>query len=389
MSPILLIRLLPEGAAEWLALGRDGRVLAGPQSGLPSEPAEHVCVLVPAQDVLLLRAPRVASQRRQLEQAVPFAIEEQLAAPIEQLHVALADEAPGNDIGVAVVLRARIDDWLARLRAAGIEPDRLIPESLLLPWTRDAATVLIEGRRAILRYAQSGAFAGDADEIRGWLDLLAADGRMPARLRWIGPAQAAPSVIAIEHEELESPLRWFAQQLSRVEGLNLLQGRHVARRDREGARRLWRWAALLAGAAVIAGFSQLAIERHQLVNRHAEQRNEMEQLLRTAVPGITRIVDPKAQLQAEYARLGSSTGGGALPLLARIAPTIAGSGRYTLDGIEYRGDTLELVVRSADVATLDSLRETLAALSLQVELTSANPGSGGYEGRFRIRSGGA
>lgn len=389
MPPILLIRLLSDGAAEWLALGRDGRVLAGPQPGLPSEPAEHVCVLVPAQDVLLLRAPRVSSQRRQLEQAVPFAIEEQLAAPIEQLHVALANDGRGDDIGVAVVRRARIDDWLARLRAAGIEPDRLIPESLLLPWTRDVATVLIEAPRAILRYAENGAFAGDAAEIPGWLDLLVADGRAPARLHWIGPPQAAPGGIAIEREELDSPLRWFAQQLPRADGLNLLQGRHVARRDRDGARRLWRWAALLAGAAAIAGFAQLLIERRQLIDRHAEQRNEMEQLLRTALPGITRMVDPKAQLAAEYARLGNSAGSGALPLLARIAPAIAGSGRYTLDGIEYRGGTLELVVRSADVATLDSLRETLAALSLQVELTSANPGSGGVEGRLRIRSGGA
>ena len=106
-----------------------------------------------------------------------------------------------------------------------------------------------------------------------------------------------------------------------------------------------------------------------------------------AVRGLTRIVDPRAQLAAEYARASRAGGAGALPLLARIAPSIAGSGRYTLDASEFRGDTLELVVRGPDVATLDGLREALAALSLQVELTSANPGAGGVEGRLRIRSG--
>lgn len=390
MFPSLLIRLLPNGAAEWLALGRDGRVLSGPQPGFPNQPAERIDVLVPAEHVLLLRAPRVARQRHQLEQAVPFAIEEQLAAPVEQLHVALADGGTGDDLAVAVVAQTRLDDWLSRLRAAGIEPDRLVPESSLLPWENGSATVLVEGERATLRYAQSGAFAGQSSELRSWLDLLAADAGAPPRLRWFGAAAVAPGEWTTDHEQIGAVLPWFAQQLARAEVVNLLQGRHLARRGREGARRIWRWAAMLVVAAVIAGFAQLLIERQQLVRRHAEQRHEMEQLLRSAMPGIVRIVNPRAQLAAEYARLGSDVGGGgALPLLARIAPTLAGSGRYTLDGIEFRGDSLELVVRGADVATLDSLRETLAALSLQVELTSANPGSGGVEGRLRIRSGGA
>ena len=80
MAPTHLIRLLPAGAAEWLALGRDGRVLAGPEPGLPAHPAERSVVLVPAEAVLLLRAPRVARQRRQLELAVPYAIEDALVA---------------------------------------------------------------------------------------------------------------------------------------------------------------------------------------------------------------------------------------------------------------------------------------------------------------------
>jgi general secretion pathway protein L len=184
-------------------------------------------------------------------------------------------------------------------------------------------------------------------------------------------------------------LRWFAARLAQSDAPNLLQGRYAPRRGREDARRVWRWAALLALAAALAGIAQLALERRQLEARHVAQRAEMESLLRSAVPGISRIVDPRAQLAAEQARVGRGGGGGLLPLLARIAPSLSGSGRYTLDGLEFRGDTLELVVRAPDVATLDGLREVLAAMALQVELTGATPGSGGVEGRLRIRGGGA
>jgi general secretion pathway protein L len=387
MTPTHLIRLHPDGAAEWLALGRDGRVLAGPQSGLPGEPAEHVTVLLPGEDVLLLRAPRVARQRRQLEQAVPFAIEEQLAAPVEQLHVALDASTAGEDLGVAVLAQARLEHHLAPLRAAGIEPDRVLADVSLLPWQPGSATVWIEGERALLRYGRSAAFAGSVEELPDWLRLLATDARAPERLRWIGAARDVGLDLPIEREDPGLPLRWLATQLAQADAPELLQGRHAPRRARAGAQRVWRWVAILAGVALLSGFAQLVWERQQLQARHAEAREEMEQLLRAAVPGITRVVDPKAQLAAEHSRLGRSGGAGLLPLLARIAPVISGSGQYTIDGLEYRSETLELVVRGADVAALDHLRETLVALTLQVELTSVNPGSGGVEGRLRIKAG--
>lgn len=383
----VLVRLTPDGAAEWLALASDGRVLAGPQAGLPAAGAERIDVIVPAEDVLLLRAPRVARQRRQLEQALPFAIEEQLAAPVETLHVAAAESEAGEQITVAVVSQARMEAWLATLRGAGLEPDRLLPESWLLPQAPGLATVVIEGERAVLRHDEAGALAGHVSELPAWLDLLAGAGRLPRKLRAVAAPHVALPARADEREDLGSLLRWYAARLPQAGGLDLLQGRHAARRGREGARRLWRWAAILAVFAVIAAFAQLTIERSQLAARREAQRAEMEQLLRSALPNLGRVVDPKAQLSAEFARTGSGQGQGALPLLARIAPLMAGSGRYTIDAIEFRADTLEITLRTADVAALDSLREALAALpALQVEVTGANPGSGGIEGRLRIRS---
>jgi general secretion pathway protein L len=336
--------------------------------------------------VLLSRAPRVARSRRQLEQAVPYAIEEQLAAPVEQLHVALDPSAQGADLIVAVVAQAAMDDWLQALRSRGFEPDRMLPESLLLP-SEPGATLWIDGRRAILRHAPGAAFSGRIDEVPQWLGLLESANQTPLPLRCLSAATALPPGLACEHEVVDAPLRWLGTRLGACRGPDLLQGRYAPRRGHAGASRMWRWAAGLAAAALLAGLGQLWLEARQLESRYEAQRAEMEQLLRSAVPGLTRVVDPRAQLAAEETRLGRSTGGGVLPLLARIAPSLSGSGRYTIDGLEFRGDTLELVIRGPDVATLDGLREMLAALSLQVELTGATPGTGGVEGRLRVRSG--
>lgn len=388
-----LIRLLPDRSAEWLALGRDGRVLAGPQAGLPAVRADDTVVLLPSEDVLLLRAPRVAKQRRQLEQAIPYAIEDQLAAPVEQQHIVLSDRIDVDGVAVAVITRATLDARLARLHEAGVAADRALPESLLLPFAEGMPTLWVDGTRATLRYADSGVLAGVVSELSAWLALLADNGVAPGRLRWIGDASAAaalPPGWSADIEACPSPLRWLATRLNDGSGPNLLQGDYAAARRGDDARRVWRWAAGFAVAALLAGFVQAGIERWQLQQRYAVQRAEMESLLRDAMPGVTRIVDPKAQLASESLRLQGGGGSGAIALLAQIAPVIAGSGAYSLDALDYREDSIDLTLRTRDVAMLDALRAALAALpAVQVELTSAVPGSNGVEGKLRVRGGGA
>lgn len=384
----LLIRLLPGGATEWLAQGRDGKRLQGPQAGLPTETADEIVLLLPAEDVLLLDAPRIGRSRAQLAQALPYAIEEQLAAAVETQHVAFDERATGERLPVAVVARAALDAALAPLAAAGLAPDRVYAESQLIPHAAGRPGLLVDRGRALLRWTTSGALVVGIDELADTLALLRDSGVAIDALELIGKSAALPEAIAVEHRRDEPALLALADALPRVEGPNLLQGDYRAPRRQAAATGLWRWAAALALLAIMAGFGHGLLERAQLQQEVATRQAEMEQLLRHALPGVQRVVDPVAQLEIEYRRLNRGQADGALPLLARIAPVLAGSGRYTLEGLEYRGGTLEIVLVAPDVAALDALREALAALpELAVELTAAVPGSRGFEGRLRIRGG--
>jgi general secretion pathway protein L len=385
----LLIRLLPGGATEWLAQARNGAVLQGPLAGLPDGRADETVLLLPTEQVLLLDAPRIGRSRAQLAQALPFAVEDQLAAPIETQHVAFDERGSGDQVAVAVIARGELEALLARLREAGIAPDAAYADGQLLPCTDGVASMLAEPGRVLLRWARSGALALAPEALDDTLALLRDAGDLPARLQLFGelPASIAPTA---ERTPIDAPLRWLAGRLDRVSGPNLLQGDYRPPRRHAEASGLWRWAAGLAALALLLGLGHALVERAQWQTIVAERQAEMEQLLRHAVPGVQRVVDPVAQLRIELERSGNQQAGGALPLLAQIAPVVAGSGRYTLEGLEYRAGTLELVVTAADVAALDQLRESLASLApLQVELTAATPGSRGVEGRLRVRGGAA
>ncbi len=381
-----LIRLIDETRAQWLALDRGGRVLGGPSEGLPGTTAEQVVVLVPSSAVLLLAAPRVARQRHQLEQAIGFAIEDHLVVPVEQVQVAVMAEPDADTVVVAAVDRSVLAGWLQRLDAHGIAPDRLMPEACLLP---AQPTLLLDGATASLRYAEAGMLAGTCEEAGQWHKLLLEQGEQrPWSVLVAGQnEQVPPWTAGMDVRRIQLPT-YLAERLTQLpaSGYNLLTGDFAPRRQRLAGLGLWRVAAVLAIFGVLVGMTGMALERWQLDRVHAQQRAQMEALLRETVPGIERVVDARAQMLGEYnRRRGNGGGAGILAMLGRMAPLLAGSGRYTAEALDYRGGTLDLTLNTTDIATLDELRERIESLGYAVELNAMVPGPAGVEGKLRVR----
>lgn len=362
----LWIHLPTDDSPEWAVLAQDGRVLEGPKPGWPDVTNLPVTLLLAAEQVLLLEAPRVAKSAAQLRRALPFAIEEQLAGPVEQAHFALSEDLSADSVAVAVIDRARLGGVLKELAARGLHPDACVAESQCLRASADASS-WSDGHRLVLRQGRCAALVLDADaapEVRAW---LAAQG-------WTLPVEGAASA----RSWIELAQRGGDPLLP-----NLLQGDFAPPRRRNEALSGWRWAAVLAAAALLSALGAGAMELRALRQHVAERNAEMAQILRSTLPGTTRVVDPVAQLRAALGQSHARVDG--LVWLGRIAPLLGGTQRLTLESVDYRGSVLELVVVAADVATLDGLREQVMALGgLEAELVAALPGSRGVEGRLRV-----
>jgi general secretion pathway protein L len=400
MSQRFLIRFHAAGGTEWVGLARDGSIESGPFAGLPKPDGREVVVIVPAEQVVRLAAPRLAGSRQQLAQALPFAIEEQLATPVEQLHLVFCDGADPTRVELAVVARADLQRWFDELGSAGLVADSIVADAWLLPSTPDLLTLLLEDDHAMLRGGDRIALAASGSELPSLLELAAAQtgSRSLHVLDAAGgrPGASLAATVDLEgwrierRERVPDALVWLAARLHAAPALNLLQGDFAPPVRGNTSSRLLRVAGAGLAAAILLTFATALIERVQLQRQVEAQRAEMERILREALPGVTTVVDPRAQLAIELQRRQRGGGDGALVLLSKVAPIIAGSGRYTIDGLDYRAGTLEITLRAPDVATLDSLREALAAVPpLRVELTAATPGQGSVEGRLRIRGGAA
>src|SRR6056297_3156858 len=179
MAEIFVIRVAGADASEtdWLAVDSSGARRGEPGHGTLAEAAadRRVHVLVPATEVLLTSAD-VPAKGARLLQALPFALEEQVAQDVDRHHFAAGERRSNGRTPVAVVEREFLDTLLARLREAGMEPAGVFSEAQGLARIPGTLSVLIEDDHIILNdgasmeLALEGLRPGDALAAIGALD---------------------------------------------------------------------------------------------------------------------------------------------------------------------------------------------------------------------------
>lgn len=395
MPDRLLLRLAPDGGLTWLRQRAGMPSAAASVAGAPPAAvlgaAREIVVLVPAEDVLLTEVKLAARNRAQLLQAVPYAVEDLLLDPVEDLQFA-AQRAGGDAVGVAVVAQRTLRGWLERLASHGIEPDRLLPDSLALPVAPGRAQLMLEDGRATLRLASWSAFACSLPELAERVSRLAGEPPLEVHDFRAAPPLALPGIAAY-HERRRDPLAWLAQGLATAPP-NLLEGRFAPRRRARGSR-AWKLAAGLAAAVVLLAFADLCGEVLRLSRASSRLDALAREEVRKAFPDVDDAqfdrLSPEQLVRARVDRLRGGAGAGELlQRLAGIGPVLGSSTRIQTRGIEYRNGTLELALRAPDVAALDLVRERLGAVpGLRAEVTAANPGPDGVDGRIRVVEGSA
>src|SRR5688572_10832210 len=171
--------------AQWVVIDAAGNPHAAVRQGPLSEIHDfarqrRIVCMVPAVDIYLGQALLPAQgNRNKYRQAIPYALEEELAEDPEQLHFALGKEQPVEihsdeksvdvmaagkqvNIPVAVINKERMRNWLQKLAAAGLQPHALVPEVLSLPWDNNGWSVLLDGELALVRTEPLQGFACDS-----------------------------------------------------------------------------------------------------------------------------------------------------------------------------------------------------------------------------------
>ena len=354
----------------------------------------RIVLFVPGSDVRLTTANVPARNLQKILQAVPYALEDQLAEDVETLHFAVtldpqrrraADEHP-----VAIVARARMDAWLAPLLERGLRPDAVVPETLCLPPPEpDHWTAYAEADRVTVRTGYYTGFACALSDLAMVLQVADPEHLIPLRLS-VGrevehdfTALGRPLELLPGHQ---SALEVFVKGYRPERAINLLQGAYSGRENWRRLAQPWRVALAVAVAWAVLAFGLQSLQAVRLGAELKKQDADNIARYQQLFPEETRIVDLAAQAQQQLAQLRG--GGGRAPmfqLLGALSAALAANNGLTLQSIQFREGAMFLGLTGTDLSALEGLRTWFAShREAALEVQSANAGVSGVQIRLKL-----
>lgn len=302
-------------------------------------------ILVPTGQVRLLAVDLPLPSHAKRIAALPFAIEDRIAEPVDSVHLALGEQlSPGRYL-VAVVRHELMARWIAQAEEAGIGHAAMVPDVLTLPRPAEGWAVSQSGGRAAVRDAEGTGFEVPAPLLRpAW----EAAGKPPVT----SYGEALPDDMQRAAAALDPALFGPAAGAA-VEALNLRQGAYAVR-GVAGGSPLWRkfaWVAALGIAAhIVISIGDTVMLRSIADRREAETRAAAA----LAAPGVALGDDLAGSVTGLL-----PSGGGAqvpqpfLPLVTRVSGALGPlAGGFAVRAMTFEGRILTLDLDPNPDATL-------------------------------------
>jgi general secretion pathway protein L len=349
-----------------------------------------------------------------IRQALPFALEEQLAGDIDQQHFAFRAKDDAGRTPVAVVEKQLLQEWIDRLDAAGLMPNAIYADSDALPSSPATITLLIEGDRALIRSDEGEVTAFDEGSLETVLELL-----LDAQAQKLeNDATAVPvnllvycsdearqryeqlwdrQRMRVENLELKilpnGALPLLAGEIAQRAGVNLLQGNFAPKSELPIKWQDWRLAATLLAGFLVLNLAYKGAQLWQLNRADSALDAAALEVFQRAFPAAGEVNDPWNELRS---RLGTEDGDSRAPeqtdlseSLEALSAAFAQTPGIRMETLSFRGGELDLQLTAPDVAALDRLRQLISeAGKFTAEIQSANPDEDLIKGRIQITAAG-
>lgn len=389
MSEWIIIRTQasPADGAAWAAF-RDGVLVeSGHVDGLAALPLVlgdyletfRIGVVLPGEQAAMRKMPAPPRQAAKLKSAAYLLFEDELAAPIEEQHIAI--ERRSDDAIMIAISKAQMTDWMSGFRAAGITPDYITVDFLCLDNDEAGSGVLfIESGRVIASLGKHS-FAAEADLVKPLIAAFLME-HEEASIGVYKMNEAGLGANASQYRHLgdsgDVPLLTLAASaLDAGRAPTLLQGEFRPPRKKIIDSARWRRPAMLAASLGIV-FLAAAFADGMRSSRIADRfDSEAKRIHAEAFP------DASGDMRATARAALSNSGAGAPSFLALsdvLGKALDQHEDVSIDRVRYDRATGQFAfsIRSASDADIAAFRETLSSFGASSEETGGYRRSGQY-----------
>lgn len=375
---------------QWALINGERAPVAGetPLASLPPH-ARRVQLVIPAAQVLIMRARLPQGAKRHSGSMLAFAVEEKTLGEPDAQQVSCLGSAGGDSV-LAVIDRKGLARWRDALDAVGIRECELLCETLLLPWVAGQWSLAWDGREGFVRsgeYEGAATDCGDRESpplsLRLMLEEARASATAPASIALYATAQdAAPNIEAWQRElgvNVQLAGSWDWRNAPADAGVSLAQERRRWRAffgTFAGTLARLRPAAWIAGIALAIHAVFLVADWMLLAGEQRALHQQMASRFRAAFPEAVAVVDPALQMRRKLAEARHAAGladsGDFPPMIVAVAGALKELSAGSLRVVSYEDGRMTLELAATEAASVRRISDRLLQAGLSVDTTPAS-----------------
>jgi len=304
--------------------------------------SRQVICLLPGADIAIKEVTINGAFNRQMQQALPYLLEEELASDVDKLHFSVVEKRP-NLVHVAVCEKQRMANWLAWLTEADISCKQFIPEGLALPVpAADCWQAVQLDDDWIVR--ENSAVAWSCEQSMLAL-ILASKVDLEAGQK-IESYSAAEQQQGVEWIDAQPtlPMELLARGTIGCK-VNMLSGEFKVTKEINSNILKWRLPVIFAALLFVISCANLIIENRKIEKQIDAAKTQVETVYRQAFPkqsklSYARIKRSVTNMLSDIGAKGQSSG--FLMMLDDIAPHLSKSNQLTPSTLKYDAGKQEM-----------------------------------------------
>lgn len=409
MADTLLIHFNPaqSDSATWSLVNAAGELTSMLSHGSLNDAAaiaekHKTIILLDSTDIYIDSVKLPIKNQQKLLRAIPFALEEKIADDIDELHFVAGKTSSDDRTPVAAIRHDTLKRILNDLKASGIKPVALIPDSLCLTANPAQWAVLLQADRSKLQFNSFDAAEFDRDALPLLLksELQQADRRRPEKIivfKADGDESETEDINKVIPEDIElinvsyntHPLVVFCGQYKHALSLNLLQDEYKPKQKANVNWQRWRLAASLSAIWLCIHLGMTSAQYHEFQDSNKKLQVEIDNIYKKSFPQSKRVVNARVQMEQKLDELkglgkaGSNTS--LMALLSDSSTALSSEKSVTIQSINYRNNTIDIEVTGANLQNIEQLNKKLNNTSLQAEIISSSSEKDQVKGNIRIK----
>ncbi|MGB1310918.1 MAG: type II secretion system protein GspL [Leucothrix sp.] len=337
-----------------------------------------VVLLIPNSDVSLAETQIPSKNKKQMLQAIPYALEETLAEDIDDLHFSAYRETDESKVKAAIINRERLGTWVDLLKEHDINVHYILPAVFGLSLAEQGWSIDIGDDEAQIRQGPLDGFASSLD-VLDYLLPAALEEHEPEALYVSGDSLRVTRSLQGHEVDIRSGT---ASSLINIDSIQPALELNLLNNFSRGESALknvnwtpWKPVAVIGSLLLATWIGMFMWQNKQTSQQLDSLEDQITSVYRTAIPG-GKQTDADAQLSSMTSALQQLQGNltaasvSPLPTIAKLAPLLKQFKKMSIKELGFKRNKLQVKVETPDIGMLEKFKQAAITSKLEVTISS-------------------